>query len=335
MPMSTKCAQILYPAVTALLFIGSAPVLLGQGAYFFKELTLDASVKFQYPSGRRPVVHSFAKATLYDLQDNRIYNAQVILGHQVQDNTVRSVIFSAQITTEIGLANSTTGDMPGDYGDCYQAFMVAHSNQYNLHEQHSTPQQCIPQEPVVEVPRDNCPILLDLRQNGFHLSGSPGVSFDIDADGVPDQIAWTQADQDEAFLCWDRNQNGVIEDGRELFGYATPLLSGKPAKVGYRALAELDSLQAGGNGDGKVDASDVLFRSLCAWVDGNRDGISQPEEIHTLDDVGVRYLEYDYRPTRLVDDYGNRFRYVSQVGMRVPGGGIATWPTFDVIFASQ
>jgi hypothetical protein len=316
-------------------FLGSVQAASGQGAYLFLELTLDASIKFQYPSGRKPVVHSFAKATLYNLQRERIYNSEVILGHQVQDNTVRSIIFNAQVITEIGLANSTTGDMSGEFGDCYQAFMVAHANQYNLHERHSVEQQCIPAEPVVEIPRENCPVLLDLQGNGFHLSGSPGVSFDIDADGAPNHIGWTQAGQDEAFLCLDRNKNGIIDDGSELFGFATPLLSGRPARIGYRALAELDKYEAGGNGDGRVDANDAMFENLCVWVDKNRDGMSQPEEISALDEVGVVYLSYDYRPTRLTDSYGNMFRYVSQVGMRSPGGSVVSWPSFDVIFAAQ
>ncbi|HEV8580553.1 MAG TPA: hypothetical protein VGX68_15915 [Thermoanaerobaculia bacterium] len=202
-----------------------------------------------------------------------------------------------------------------------------------------SPQRCLggfPTEPPPkpDPPEENCPILLDLKQDGFHLSGpDPAVSFDINADGNPDQIAWTKAGEDDAFLCLDRNGNGVIDDGRELFGYSTPLLSGEPAQVGYRALADLDRSELGGNNDGRVDASDNGFSGLCAWVDTNRDGISQPGEIHALAEVGVVALDYDYRTTGIRDSFGNLFRYASSAMMRARSGAVRPWRTYDVIFS--
>lgn len=201
-----------------------------------------------------------------------------------------------------------------------------------------SPQRCLggfpDPPPKPEVPEEDCPILLDLNQDGFHLSGpDPAVSFDIDADGIPDQIAWTKVGEDDAFLCLDRNGNGAIDDGRELFGYATPLLSGEPAQVGYRALAELDQPELGGNEDEKVDASDGAFSDLCAWVDTNRDGLSQPDEIQSLAQVGVESLDYGYKTVGIRDSFGNRFRYVSSAMMRIPSGAVRPWRTFDVIFA--
>jgi hypothetical protein len=44
-------------------------------------------------------------------------------------------------------------------------------------------------------------------------------------------------------------------------------------------------------------------------------------------------LEYAYRTTRIVDSFGNWFRYVSSSRMRAASGAVQTWPTFDVIFA--
>ena len=152
------------------------------------------------------------------------------------------------------------------------------------------------------------------------------------SDGVRDPIAWTRANDDDAFLCLDRNGNGLIDDGTELFGYATPLQNGQPAQVGYRALAELDSSEAGGNRDGVVDASDARFADLCVWVDRNRDGVSQSQEMSGLGPAGVASLEYRYRVTQLRDSYGNLFRYVSTVKMRTPSGALRSWPSFDVIF---
>jgi len=185
-------------------------------------------------------------------------------------------------------------------------------------------------------PFECSPVILDLARDGFLLSGAdPAVPFDIDTDGSPDLISWTRAGGDEAFLCLDRNRNGSIDDGGELFGNATRLRSGRPARVGYRALAELDDLQAGGNEDGELDARDAAFSQLCAWNDANRDGISQPDEIHSLLEVGVVSLSYDYKPIRLFDSYGNSFRYISRAGMRGPAGEVISWPTFDVNFFGE
>lgn len=283
-----------------------------------------------------PVVNSFARAILYNSDGSRAY-IPLIIGHEVKDLNTNTTIYSARVSVEEGYANSRARDLPGTINHCYGALMGVHVNSENIHESYASPVDCLepPEErPVIEVPDENCPILLDLRQNGFHLSGTEApVSFDIDADGVQDQIAWTKAGEDDAFLCWDRNQNGVIDDGRELFGFATLLLSGEPARVGYRALAELDGAELGGNGDGKIDASDRSFGNLCAWVDTNRDGESQSSEIRELALVGIVALEYRYETIRLRDSYGNLFRYVSRAQMRTSSGGIRSWLTYDVIFA--
>ncbi len=264
-------------------------VLKGDGEFTDKVLTLQAYL-FQ---GRQPIVHSFSRSILYDALGRRIYNQQLILAHQVFDTQTGSLRFSGSFVSPIGYANISTGDMAGDSGHCYAAEMASHVNAYNLHESLFSFLECIP-EPVEkpEVPKEDCPILMDLKLNGLHLSGpDPAVSFDIDADGTPDRIAWTKAGEDDAFLCMDRNHNGVIDDGTELFGYATPLLSGRRAKVGYVALAELDEPAMGGNGDGRIDANDHSFLELCAWVDRNRDGVSQHSEIYSLDQVDVVALD--------------------------------------------
>jgi hypothetical protein len=300
--------------------------------YLAEQFSLDTLMVFR----KGPIVHSFAKVEAFDANNLRIYNTQVILGHQVANDT--SLIFNAKITTEIGLANSTTGDLPGDYNTCYAAQMVGHANAYSLHLLDTIGPRCVGDPPPKpEPPPDqNCPIVLDLGENGYHLS-SPGdpVSFDIDADGVPDHIAWTGRGEDDAFLCLDRNHNGKIDDGSELFGYATPLRSGEPAQIGYRALAELDDPASGGNGNGKLDAADRAFHDLCVWIDRNHDGVSQAGELYTLDQVGVVALGYNYKTLHLVDAYGNLFRYISNVEMQGPSGHVTTWPTFDVVFAER
>jgi hypothetical protein len=213
--------------------------------------------------------------------------------------------------------------------------VIAHSNIHSVHESVFAPSKCVPEAPEpVEVPKENCPILLDLNLDGFHLSGpDPAVSFDIDADGAADRIAWTKANSDDAFLCWDRNQNGTIDNGSELFGYATRLLSGGPAGIGYRALAELDVPENGGNADGIIDERDTIFDSLCVWNDRNRSGHSEAGEIRSVATAGLVSLSYRYRDTRMRDPFGNFFRYSARAEVRGPQGQVRPWLTYDVIFA--
>jgi len=324
--------MVLAPLLCAVLSFLSVQLLDAQTPYVVSHLTLSAYA-LRYTG---PQVFSSADATLYGSRGQRLYE-EIILGHQVRDVTLNYVIYLGRFVWPNGYASNSM-NAQGVFYHCYDATIGIHVNVYGIHDAYDYPQQCITETIDVQPdppPKEYCPILLDLALNGFHLSGpNPAVRFDIDADGTPDEIAWTQAGADDAFLCWDRNHNGAIDDGRELFGYAAPLLSGRPAKVGYRALAELDQPELGGNQDGKVDAHDAIFGELCAWIDSNRDGVSQPAEIHSLDEVGVAALEYDYRQTRMWDQYGNLFRYVSRAEMRTPSGGLRPWPTYDVIFAA-
>ncbi len=121
------------------------------------------------------------------------------------------------------------------------------------------------------------PIVLDLDKNGFAFSSvDTGVTFDIDADGHKDQIAWTK---DDGILAYDVDGDGVIDNGSEIF---TPDFNGGKFASGVAALASLDS-----NGDGKIDASDEAFSKLQVWVDADNDGVSDAGELSSLADHHV------------------------------------------------
>jgi hypothetical protein len=167
-------------------------------------------------------------------------------------------------------------------------------------------------DPNGEYPCLGSPIIIDVAGQGFHLTSiETGVRFDITGAGRPVQIAWTDPHFRNAFLALP-GPDGVVHSGRELFGNFT---SQPPSsqRNGFLALAQFDKPENGGNGDGVIDARDAVFSRLRLWIDENHDGISQPNELHTLAELGVFSVELKYRESRRIDRYGNEFRYRGRI----------------------
>jgi hypothetical protein len=146
------------------------------------------------------------------------------------------------------------------------------------------------------------PLVLDLDGNTVirTLSAGDGVYFDFDASGLAEKSGWVGPG--EGLLCMDRNGNGTIDNGSELFGDRTLLPNGQTAADGFQALAALDS-----NHDGRIDAQDPAYSQLAVWVDySNPDGIcSQPGEMYTLPQLGITAISLNSTTVYITDSEGN------------------------------
>ena len=212
-------------------------------------------------------------------------------------------------------------------GTCYRASLMALSPGVQEISRGSS-EQCFP-------PDYTSPILMDLDGDDFRLVGvDDGVRFDLDADGVPESLGWTTAETLDGFLCRDLDRNGWIDDGSELFGTSTLLASGVTANHGYEALAELDDPAHGGDGDGRITASDGVFEDLCVWFDSDHDGLSDEGETFSLDSLGVLEIETAYRESWRRDRVGNLFRYRSS-GRVEAIGTPRRFATYDVFFVVE
>ena len=99
------------------------------------------------------------------------------------------------------------------------------------------------------------PLILDLDGDGIETVAHNklnGALFDNDADGLKTATGWVSPH--DGLLVLDRNGDGIINDGTEVFGDNTSLKNGEKAKHGFDALADLDT-----DKNGKVDATDEDF----------------------------------------------------------------------------
>ncbi len=146
------------------------------------------------------------------------------------------------------------------------------------------------------------PLILDLDGDGVETLGkTEGVQFDLDNNGFAETVGW--AASDDGLLALDRNGDGKITGGFELFGNNTTLGTGGLASNGFEALAEFDD-----NGDGVINANDAVYNDLKVWRDYSANGRSESSELQSLAEAGVAALNLTYTTSDTVDEHGNEHR---------------------------
>ena len=163
---------------------------------------------------------------------------------------------------------------------------------------------------------------------GEAVSFTRGLGAFAFTSGQPVHSDWPSAAT--PWLVRDLDGDGRISSGRELFGSDTRLASGRTARHGFEALAELDE-----NHDGQVDAADPGFASLRLWGDANGDRRTDPGELLALSQRGVTSLSVTFASGSRCDSRGNcereraRFAFVTADGQGQQGEVI------DVYLATQ
>lgn len=151
------------------------------------------------------------------------------------------------------------------------------------------------------------PIILDLDRDGVEtISKHKNIFFDHNGDGFAENSGWVAPD--DGLLVWDKNSDGKITSGAEIFGNNMLLENGTLAENGFQALAELDK-----NGDGVIDKKDDTYNFLQVWQDRNSNGIVDDGELMSLSDVGVESISTTYKNSNYIDKQGNHHAQVGTI----------------------
>ena len=157
------------------------------------------------------------------------------------------------------------------------------------------------------------PLAINFDGCAAELSGQR-FAFDLDVDGISELIPGLAAGS--AWLAFDRNADGRINDGSELFGTK----SGN----GFADLARFDL-----DGNRWIDENDDVFARLCIWApDGDgRDGLSTLAQRG----VGALYLDSVDTPFSLTDTENRLLAQVRASGVYLrEDGGVGTLQQVDL-----
>lgn len=158
----------------------------------------------------------------------------------------------------------------------------------------------------------NTPLVLNFDGSPVEFSPASAASFDLSPDSTCLSTDWPTA----PWLALDRDGDGFIRDGGELFGNATKMTAGGYAEHGFAALTELDS-----NRDGKITAEDERFGELVLWTDLDDDRIGAHAELRPLSETTLVSIDLAFGRRAHCDHQGNcgyeraSFEYRTDMGL--------------------
>ena len=122
------------------------------------------------------------------------------------------------------------------------------------------------------------PLVISFSTQPVKLSNEK-FEFDIDSDNEDDEIALLEAGF--GFLALDKNGDGVINDGSELFGAQ----SGN----GFAELAQYDD-----NQDGFIDENDAIYKDLSIWIKNESEDLQVSLEQKGIGAIGLDNVDSPY-----------------------------------------
>lgn len=175
-----------------------------------------------------------------------------------------------------------------------------------------------PQWGGCEMSGSSTPLVLSFDRAPITFGADASASFDLTGSTMSVVTDWPAAIT--PWLALDRDGNGTIDHGGELFGSATRLSSGARAQHGFEALRELDS-----NGDGRLSAADEAFGKLVTWSDHDGNRATSAGELSSLSALGIVAIDLGVTLAPRCDSRGNcegeraSFRFVGNDGQERVG----------------
>jgi hypothetical protein len=181
--------------------------------------------------------------------------------------------------------------------------------------------------PRPKLPRGDTPLLLVFDGAPVEYLADAAHAFDLGAAAC--QVTdWPTART--PWLALDRDGDGRIADGSELFGSMTVLAGGDRAPHGFAALRELDA-----DGDGRLTPADPGFSRLLAWSDRDGDRRSTPGELSPVSAWGIVSIDLGYTSEPRCDDRGNCEVERASFLYRDASGALRTGAVVDVHLAPR
>lgn len=283
-------------------------------------------------SADRTEFRAAARAVFYSSGTDIDWNAS-LTGSVTVEQTTPAVNYEFPVNTYGSYGDILEG--PTEFGACYYSSMQVTGDPWgpfnSVTKSWNAGPACFTTlppshgDPPPEFINPGSPIILSLG-GAYSLAGANDpVVFDIDGDGLPNSMGWTARGGNDVFLALDRNDDGRINSGRELFGDATILRNGSEASNGFEAMKDFDD-----NRDGRLDRNDPVWSRLLVWRDENHDGVSAASEIGVLTQTGVTGIGLAYEENGRTDRHGNEFRFEARLDAE-PGSHVHR-KVYDIYF---